>query len=441
MFYYYRRQIRLVVGLLLLVGAVYGVIKGWMYHNVRQVIEELSVQAAGRAEIAYEGIDTGLQGVVSVRGITVTPRGADQALRIERVRLSGPPLSYFLWGRGSDKQAPPDHLNLNLDGISINLDPKLFAALRQDLPTPVEQAEAANGCGPGESLDPELLHELGFRQLLMDMSFRYGYDRRQQRLDADMDMSIHHLERIQASLALADVSLEDMQKGNMASIPSLAGLQLVTNVEPDFGRRYMAACAKRQGLEPDAYREQLVNRTLANLQQAGLHLGIGLTQALRDYHQQWGELSISAEPAKPVGLMALMFSPPQNWQRLLGIRVSLNQRKITDLSFTMHPPDPAEMAVLLGKEPPPQAPRKPRIRYRYVYKPAPVARLNELLGAEVRLHLRDQPLRSGILVAVEGGEARVEQRLHGGKMTAHVPLDEIVRVEVQAVEKIAPARP
>ena len=66
-----------------------------------------------------------------------------------------------------------------------------------------------------------------------------------------------------------------------------------------------------------------------------------------------------------------------------------------------------------------------------------MAGLGEQIGAEVRLYLRnDQPVRSGILVGLSGGEARVEQRLQGGKITAHVPLEEILRVEVQQVEQI-----
>ena len=160
---------------------------------------------------------------------------------------------------------------------------------------------------------------------------------------------------------------------------------------------------------------------------------------LQDYHQGWGELRISAEPANPVNLMGLMLSPPTNWQSQLGIRVKLNQREITDLSFDMRQLDAGELAVLMGEEPPPKS-RKPQDRYRYVYRDAPVAALAEHLGAEVRLHLNnEQPMRAGTLQAVEGGEARVEQFLFGGKMTAHVTLDEIVRLEVRPDQRLSAA--
>ena len=431
--YYYWRKIKPYVLLLLLAAAIYGGIKGWMYYNVRQAIDELSVASAGRAEIGYQAIDTALTGAVTVRGVTVLPSGAPQPLHIERVHLSGPQLGFFLWG-SKREDPPPAHLRVQLDGIRIALDDQLFSALRQDLPDAADNRPS--GCGIGDNLDPAILRELGFDALQMDVSLAYDYDEQGHRLTADMALDIAQLEHLESDLALSDVAPNALQEG-MNGIPSLAGMNLTYRVEPEFGRRYLAACAKRAGQDTEAYRKHRVGETLANLARVGVHPGPGLTQALRDFQQRWGELRISATPEKPVNMLALMLSPPQNWQRQLGVRVKLNQLEISDLSFEVRPSSAEELAVLLGKQPPPGGVRKPKPRYRYVFKPATVAGLGEQIGAEVRLYLRnDQPVRSGILVGLSGGEARVEQRLQGGKITAHVPLEEILRVEVQQVEQI-----
>jgi hypothetical protein len=214
-------------------------------------------------------------------------------------------------------------------------------------------------------------------------------------------------------------------------------MNLELRVEPAFGNRYLAACAKRRGQDVETLRNSLVAETLASLARGGLQLGPGLSQAVARFHQQWGDLRISAEPPAPLNLMALVFTPPENWQRQLGVHVALNRVAVQDLSFEVRPPDPAELAVLMGEEAPPPKPTKPQDRYQYVYGDVPVATLVQHIGAEVRLHLNnDQPMRAGTLMSVIASEARVEQRLHGGKMTAHVPLGEISRVEVRKVEKI-----
>jgi len=433
--YLYRRQIKLVFTLLVLAGLVYGGIKGWMYYNASRAMDELSLAAAGHAEISYGAIDTELSGVVRVRDLRVLPSGAPQPIEIDSARLSGPDLPYFLWGQQGNQQQPP-RLRLDLEGIRIDLDPALFDALQEEM---AANGQTANdGCDPGAGIDPALLRELGLERLAMDAVMSYDYDADERRLSAEMELDVHQIERIQVSLALGDVAPDALSGGgNMNAIPTLAGLNLELRVEPAFGNRYLAACAKRRGQDVETLRKSLVTDTLAGLARGGLQLGPGLSEAVATYHRQWGDLRISAEPPAPLNLMALVFSPPENWQRQLGVRVALNQVAVNDLSFELRPPDRDELAVLMGEEPPPAKPTKPQDRYRYVYHDVPVATLVQHIGADVRLHLRDeQPMRAGTLMSVMASEARVEQRLHGGKMTAHVPLDEISRVEVRKVEKI-----
>jgi hypothetical protein len=434
--YYYWRKIKPFVALLLLAGVVYGAIKGWMYYNARQAIEQLSTASAGQLEIRYDAIETELAGAVTVQGVSLVPVGAPQPVHIDRVRVSGPQLVFFLWGR--KRNDPPTHMRIALEGIRIALDKQLFSALRRDLP---EQPDTSpQGCDVGDNLDPDILRELGFDELQMDASLSYDYDKAEHKLRADMALDIAQLERMQADVALSDVAPDALEEG-MNSIPSLASMNLSYRVEPAFGRRYLAACAKRVDQDVDTYRKARVGRALTKLAQAGVRLGPGLTRALQDYHQSWGEVRVFAEPAKPVNMLAMMFSPPQNWVDQLGIRVKLNRREITDLSFAVRPSSAEELAILLGQEPPPNVRSKPKPRYHYVYRPARVSQLSSLIGAKVRLYLNnDQPVRSGVLVGLTEQEARVEQRLHSGSITAHVPLSEISRVEVQRLEQMSAKR-
>lgn len=431
MYYQYRRQIRLIIGIALLAGLVYGGLKGWMHYKVARAMDDLSVAAAGQADIAYGAIDTELNGTAWVRGITVQPQGAPVPVHIEAARLSGPNLKYFLFGQSKD-DAPPPHLRVDIVGAEIALDPALIAALEQDLPS-----GSAGGCAPGAGSDPAMLRELGLKRLAMDASLAYDYDANDRRLKARMDMEVHQIERISAAIDLADVAPEALAGGgNVGSLPTLAGMTVDVRVEPDFGRRYLAACAAKQGQDVDSYRDALVSQTVARLSQAGLQLGAGLRQAVATYHKDWGDLHIALQPPKPLNPMMLLFGQVSDWQPVLGARVSINRVPVPDLSFELRPANSDELATMLGETPPPR-PTKAPPRYHYVYRDAPVASLSRHVGAQVRLHLTgDQPVRDGILVGVQGGEARVEQRLYGGKITAHVSLGEIRRVEVREVEQV-----
>jgi hypothetical protein len=286
-----------------------------------------------------------------------------------------------------------------------------------------------------------VLRELGFSQLLMDATVSYDYDAASERLDAEMEFSVHQVEKVEASVSLSDVPPDAMQ-GGTATIPGLAAMDVRVRIEPEFARRYLSACAARRDQTAETYRDSLVAETLTVLSRAGMQLGPGLSRAVREFHDSWGEFHISARPAKPVNLMGLMFTAPDSWQEQLGVQVALNKRQVLDLSFEFRPPDADELAVMLGKQPPADTtPRKPQPRYHYVYKTTPLGALDQHIGNEVRLYLRDdQPMRSGTLVAITGGELRVEQRLHGGKITAHVSLDDVVRAETRSVEQLPTAK-
>lgn len=434
MFYLYRRQIRVFVTLLLLAALAYGAVKGWMHYRVAQAMDDLALQATGRAEITYRDIDTELSGVVWVRGINVLPEGAPQPLHIDAVRVSAPDPTFFLWDKGEQGDMPP-RLRVDVMDVRVGLDPALLDTLQ---PAQLPGGAGPAACSPGGDTDPAVLRDIGVEQLLINAAMSYDYQESERRLDAHLEFDVQGIERVEADMVLGDVAPGSLGKGaaNMESIPTLVGASMNLRIEPEFAKRYLAACAERRGLDVAAYRDTLVDETLAQLSRVGLQLGSGLRQAMQTYHRDWGDLRVSLEPPAPLNPMMLLFASPSDWQRTLGMKVAVNRVPVSDMSFDLRPPNADELAVMMGEQPPPK-PVKPRDRYRYVYRDIPATALAQHLGAEVRLELRgDQPERSGVLVAIGGGEARVEQRLHGGKITAHVSLDDIARVQVRQVEKI-----
>ena len=93
-----------------------------------------------------------------------------------------------------------------------------------------------------------------------------------------------------------------------------------------------------------------------------------------------------------------------------------------------------------SEQPTQQTPPRRRIRYENYWVNVNASGLGGYLRREVRLYTADQPPREGILLAVRDGTAEVQQRIHGGKFTAYVSVDEITRAEVQSRREIQSAQ-
>jgi hypothetical protein len=137
-----------------------------------------------------------------------------------------------------------------------------------------------------------------------------------------------------------------------------------------------------------------------------------------------------------MGLMSLMFLPPERLTEALNLNLRVNDAVVSDLDFAWQPAagGPLSLGALVGAATPdsaaaPPPPRRQRLEQYWVeVQPAGLA---QHLRRDVRLHTADQPPRIGMLESIDNRTAAVQQRVHGGRFTAHVPLQDITRAEVQ----------
>ena len=115
--------------LLLIPVALYGLAKGLMYYKAKSTIDDMAVTLANHAELRYSGIDTDLSGAVTVRGITVQPRGYDDILSVDAIRIASDDPMMFMFGGDwtSGQEPPPDSLSFVVTGINLPLDSELVA--------------------------------------------------------------------------------------------------------------------------------------------------------------------------------------------------------------------------------------------------------------------------------------------------------------------------
>lgn len=433
-----RNPFKIPIILVLLVGAAYLLAKGAMYLRVQGFMEELAEQAAGNAEISYQGISTDLGGAASVEGLQILPRGIDQPVEIDRVRFaSDDAWSLIFGGDWREGEKPPEHMNLSIEGLRLELSDQVLQAMRQqdDNRVGVSTAERS-ACDGGSQFDPNMLREMGFEELLMDVQLSYRFDIAEERLRAEMAFEMQDIEQGNMSIELAGVLPEDIQAGQ-TSAPALARAQMAVEVDREFGNRLLKQCATQKQLTIDAYRTAMLERLHNDVAAAGVTLGAGLKQAIDDFYRDWGEIRVTLRPEKPLGMLQMMGINRDNAIYLLGLSLAVNGKPVPDLTFDFDIQALMRSANFAppGTDLPPSKPIPPMVKISRTFQSVPVVALEQYIGSEVKIQPNRQPLRRGALVALAGGEAQIEQRTHGGTITSYVRLEDIESVEVMVVEK------
>lgn len=427
-----RHPIRTLLLILLIPALAYLVLKGWMYYRVKSTVDDVIAQVAHQAEIGYQGIETDLRGSAALTGLTIRPVGASDSVVVERVLLHSDDVMFFLrtdaWGVG-EGATPPRTLALTVSGIRAPANGSFLG-----IPS------SGDPCAPEAELQPELFSALGMTELNMDADMAYAFDALDESLRATVVFEMTGIQRVGMQVKMTGVSPDALASG-AAPAARLASATLSMRIEPEFGRRRVAVCARRQGIAGAAYTEQMIAAANANLHTAGVLLGSGLSDAMQRFHREWGELEISVHPAEPLGAMALAFLPPEQLTEMLGVSMRLNQQPIADLSFTVTKSDKG-LAGMLGMAPeqipePPPAVSAPQVRW--LYRAVVPQELQRYLHYQVRLQVPGQPTREGILIALSGGQAQLEQRLHGGTVTVYVDMARISKAEARFLEKMEPS--
>ncbi len=412
-------------------------VKGGMHWYVSHKLGQLILDAAPRFTIAYSDLDTSLGGRIDIKDISVIPVGQSEAFRISRISVQGPDVLTYLLNHNpiSGETGPPDHLNVFIRDLNLDLTGELAANLDENYQFSLQQqgAGATVACREPGALSPGLLRDMGQDTLTMDGRLFYRYDDRKRELRGNIELDVPEVESMSMKLTLGNVSPQALKYGT-PGMPWLNDFRLTMKVEPEFGKKMSAYCADKAGQTVAEYAEHTAGMFMQNLADNGIELGPGLESAVRSYYRDWGEIDIVAKPPNALNLLSLMLRPPENMEESLGLQVAVNDQLLTDLGFTLQ-----KSAKLFVPEP--EAEKKlvaPRLRYRMVWKKIAPAHLLQYLDRNVRLYVTGRPMRKGILRGIVGNTAMLEKRVNGGKFTAHVPMKSIYKAEARVRVRVNP---
>ena len=424
--------------LIILVPALaYGALKGVLYFNAKRTVDDLVTNTAHMADIRYSDISTDLRGAVTVSGISIQPLGFEDTIGVAAVRIASDDPMFFI--RGADWQpgetAPPNSLSFHVSGVHLPLSSDVVQA------SAPKQLSASDSCEQGMQVEPNFLLKMGFSELYVDMDGHFRLDEASRSLDVGMNVDLRDIESIQFAATMNDVDVEALSNGGAPQF-SIGRMSFTLQVSPQFGKQVLKTCAVATELTVDQWSNILADNALEGMRQAGLSLGSGLSNAVREFFRDWGSIELRAAPSQPVGLLSLMFLPPSQLADTLGLQMSLNSQPITDTRFQWQPPQGQGLAAMLGGEQPGAAnqagSKARRVIVRRSFEGVSLTEIDRYVGHQVQLTPRGQPMREGRLSAVGEGEVAVQQALHGGKYTVHVPLDQIESVKVLVRSELPP---
>jgi hypothetical protein len=426
--------------ILLVPVLIYGALKGVLYYNAKRTIDELITSASNHAEVSYQEIDTDLRGVVKVNGIRVTPLGYEDSIAVAQISVASDDPMFFIrsanWQPGEN--APPPRLSFAVTGLDLPLSSDIVNdSLRKS------NLDADNPCAHGLKVEPAMLRQMGFTDLQMDMAGHYHLDESARTLEIGIDVDLHDIESMHLLATLSDVDVDTLAAGGAPAV-SLGGFSIAMQVSPEFGRQALKVCAAGSERTVQEWSGMLAEQALSDLQRHGITLGSGLRHLVRDFYSQWGEIKLVAAPSHPVGLMSLMFVPPQQLADALALRFTHNERPIIDTSFSWDQPTGGGLAMILGRQPAAVEEQKQatasRIMVQRKYERVAVANIGRFVDHQVQIKPAGQPLRVGRLKGVRDGEAEVEQTLHGGKFTVYVPLRQIESLQALVQRELPPSQ-
>ena len=413
-----------------------GLMKGGIHWYATQKVDQLILDAAPWVSITYENLDTSLAGRLDIHDIRMIPVGQLDSFSIGQISLQGPDAFTYLLKHNpvTGGESPPEYLEVVFRDLNLVLTRSLIRNLDDSYQIALQSTQGMSAaCTEPGSISFSMLKDMGRNKLSGDGRLFYRYYANKQELRGSIELDVQGIQSFFMELTLGNLTPHAFEYG-APGMPWLNDMRLVMNVAPEFGKEVSAYCAEKTEKTAEEYQEFAAGMFLQNLANNGIELGQGLEQAVRYFYREWGEIDIALKPPTPLNILTLMLRAPEDMEQALGLEVAFNNQLLTDLSFNLK-----KNARLFVVDP--EQDKKtvaPRPRYKMVWKRVTPALLSKYLDRAVRLHLTDRPVRQGVLVAVEGDTVYVEQRVDGGKFTAHVPSKNIYKAEARVRVRVNP---
>jgi hypothetical protein len=333
----------------LAVAVSYAGFKIYLYHQVKQAVDNMVLALSPYAHVQYGGITSGVDGTLGVERLRIEPRGVADVVTIDGVEIKTPGLMFLLRGwKIQEMRELPESLSLIVRGAEFGTDGALMRAMFGAL-DPGAAAGALHHCGEHRVLGIDELRKLGYHAVRMDARVGYEYAGTRNRNFAEWtvrDMLSMKLDMEATGVSRRLFEMDDAD-AYLASV-SLSYRDLALT------RRIKAMCAEAAGISEEQYIEAQLALDDAGFQRAwGFVPGPGMREAYRNFLKQPGEIRVQVRPASDTNFEGLRYYKPQDAFEMLNPVVSVNGEVVSDLSFHVQPGNASRAAAPAAAAPAP----------------------------------------------------------------------------------------
>jgi hypothetical protein len=245
---------------------------------------------------------------------------------------------------------------------------------------------------------------------------------------------------------LIDIKLSQLPSQALAGIgklPVFEEINLERRYEPSYMKQIVNHCATDVSLAASEFIDNLFNQSdNYYLKSLGFIPGPGLSKLFRQLITNGGTVEVSAKPSSEISPALLRAYRPEDLADLFGVTASYNSTPITDLSFSMQSNAPKkgtktsarkssvkQQVVSVPARKINKTRPKPKRKLRYL--DTDPSSLENYINYKVRVFtLNNSKPKQGILTSITKKKLDIEHLVFGGKMTSHIEIENLDRVEV-----------
>ncbi|MGD8526337.1 MAG: hypothetical protein PVJ63_08805 [Thioalkalispiraceae bacterium] len=431
---------------LLVIVLIYAGLKGMVYYKTKNALDNASAQMRIFASLRYDSISSSLlDHSVTINKVTILPVGFEDGVKIDAVTLQTDSLARLLSGpgRGGDF---PRQMNVSLNGLKIDLYGAMIDKLERALAQldSVIQDTLQTACGNKLYLGPADYRDMGYD--ILDSNLRISYQFADDGINLAIDASTRDVAAVSMEMKMSGPSRASAMA--MASNPPQLEQVKVTYTDLNYTQRSNQYCTRLGEYQSvNDYIDALINQNdAAYALQWGFVPGPGLKQAYRDFLTSPGTITISMRPPRGFNQNTAGLYKPEDLPGALNLEVMVNDKPVTDLSFSFTPGDSQQSAetvatirerlqnfkaVLQDKPPKPVAKPQPKEK-----GPAPrfhrvaQSQLKPLIGKQIRVYTLNNQVRRGVLTNVSDKTIYVTQQVHRGEFTMNIDRNNVKKIEV-----------
>ena len=324
-----------------------GVLKLAAWYEVRQDAQRLVVALTPYAQVRYDSISAGLDGSVSLSGVTATVmRGTVQdAYRADSVVLESPSVFWLLKHALLGDNTLPPRFGISTQGLKLPATPWLDPQwLNPATLVPFETL----GCGAA-AFTPADYDKMGIAIGDTRQHLDYRYDADSKRLDLTVNL---------AAPAFANLTLEaELHPFDPQAPGALEKLHIdqlsADYADTDYLQRRNQFCAQRASIGPKQFIEQHVAAAQELLAQHHIQASNELLKLYRHLVENGGQASILSLPNSGFVAGTWSGSTPEDLLRQLNVTARYGDSPPVMFRLSFSPPPNVEPTALAAEAPAP----------------------------------------------------------------------------------------